>query len=346
MADVSHEWSEEVERVVAGLLGGERTTSLSGLAAEAGLDEAWVERYWQLMGLPPSSPDAPEFTHEDAGALAELHDLAERENLDARTLASLVRSVGHSTERLSWWHFEALVDHVVRQNGLLDPDARRAVIRSMDRLAPVLERQLVHAWRRQTTALVTRMAEEFGDAAQDTASIRSGRDLPLPRAVGFADIVSFTRMTATMAPDDFANFIQAFETRARDIVTANGGRVVKTIGDALLFIADDVVTGARVALGLAKATEDELGVEGIAGRPVRVSLVWGRVLARFGDVFGPSVNLASRLTDQAQPSTVLLDEVTAHRLASNPHFALTTLEAREVPGLGTLTPVRLDFARD
>ena len=63
----------------------------------------------------------------------------------------------------------------------------------------------------------------------------------------------------------FANFIQAFETRARDIVTANGGRVVKTIGDALLFIADDVVTGARVALGLAKATEDELGVPGIAG---------------------------------------------------------------------------------
>ncbi|MGP7960547.1 adenylate/guanylate cyclase domain-containing protein [Sanguibacter sp. A247] len=343
---MSDEWSQEVERVVARLLGGERSTTLHELAEESGVDDAWVARYWQLMGLPGSNPEAREYTHRDVEALADLHAVADQENFDARTFASLVRSVGHSTERLSWWHFEALVDHTVRQQGLLDPDARRAVIRAMDRLAPVLERQLVHAWRRQTAALVTRMAAEFGDADQDAASIRSGRDLPLPRAVGFADIVSFTRMTATMSPEDFSNFIQAFEARARDIVTANGGRVVKTIGDALLFIADDVVTGARVALGLAKATEDDLGVEGIAGRPVRVSLVWGRVLARFGDVFGPSVNLASRLTDQAQPSTVLLDEVTAHRLASNPHFALTNLEPREVPGLGTLTPVRLDFARD
>lgn len=343
---MSSEWAQEVEKVVAGLLGGERDLTLGGLADEARIDEAWAARYWQLIGLPAADPDRPEYTHEDADALAELHRVAEEESFDVRTVDSLVRSVGHSTERLSWWHFEALVDHVVRRQGLLDPDARRAVIRAMDRIAPVLERQLVHAWRRQTTALVSRMSLEFGDAARDAASIRSGRDLPLPRAVGFADIVSFTRTTATMNPDDFANFIQSFETRARDVVTANGGRVVKTVGDALLYVADDVVTGARVALGLAKAGRDELGGEGIAGRPVRVSLVWGRVLARFGDVFGPSVNLASRLTDQAQPSTVLMDEVTAHRLAANPNFALTTLQPREVPGLGTLTPVRLDWARD
>ena len=121
---------------------------------------------------------------------------------------------------------------------------------------------------------------------------------------------------------------------------------MKTVGDALLYVADDVATGAQVALGLAQAAEEFQGsqVAGIAGRPVRVSLVWGRVLSRFGDVFGPCVNLASRLTDQAEPSTVLMDSDTAQLLAGDPRFALLALAPREVPGLGEITPVQLSWA--
>ena len=78
--------------------------------------------------------------------------------------------------------------------------------------------------------------------------------------------------------------------------------------------------------------------------PVRVSLVWGRVLSRFGDVFGPSVNLAARLVDIADPTTVLVDRGTAGMLARDPRFALTAQPEREVQGLGTIEPVRLQWA--
>ena len=339
-------WSDAAEQLIAALLGGGPELNLAELAEEADLSPEFAQRYWQLMGLPVADPSARDFTRVDAQALRDLVKASSREGLDERTMGTLIRSVGHSTERLSLWHFEALVDHVVRRDGVSDPEARLTVAREVQRLAPALEKQLVHAWRRQMAALVGRQAVEFGDGVRrDTVARADGGELPLPRAIGFADIVSFTRLTAQLGASDFADFIQTFETRARDIVTANGGRVVKTVGDALLFIADDVVTGANVALGLANADDGDGVVAGFAGRPVRVSLVWGRVLSRFGDVFGPSVNLASRLTDQAEPSTVLMDLVTAHRLSSNPRFAQTTLAPREVAGLGMLIPVRLDWAR-
>src|SRR5690606_38937172 len=90
------------------------------------------------------------------------------------------------------------------------------------------------------------------------------------------------------------------------------------------------------ALGTAAPGDPEI--------PVRVGLVWGRVLSRFGDIFGPTVNLASRLTEQADPSTVLVDTETAAQLAASPRYALTAQPAREVPGIGPLAPVRLQRA--
>ncbi|GMA22319.1 hypothetical protein GCM10025864_00780 [Luteimicrobium album] len=134
--------------------------------------------------------------------------------------------------------------------------------------------------------------------------------------------------------------MQDFESGARDVIAAAGARVVKTIGDAVLYVADDVATGAEVALGLAEAP----ATRGEHGVPVRVSLVWGRVLARFGDVFGPSVNLAARLVDIADPGTVLVDRGTAGLLADDARFALTARPGVEVQGLGMIEPVQLQRA--
>lgn len=346
---MSSRWSTAAQELIRHLEGGSRELNLTELAAAAELNPDFVQRYWQLMGLPVTDPEEPAFTASDVESLKHLGAVMDREHLDRRTMATIIRSVGHSMDRLALWQFEALVDHMLRLHEVEDPEARLKVLEELDRVAPALEEQLVHAWRRQMAALTGRISVEFGGALPDSEiePVRDGGELPLPRAVGFADIVAFTRLTASLRATEFTDFIQAFEARARDIVTANGGRVVKTVGDALLFIADDVETGARVALGLAQAAELSQGDEitGIAGRPVRVSLVWGRVLSRFGDVFGPPVNLASRLTDQAEPSTVLMDPGTARLLQNNPAFELQTLQSHDLPGLGELTPVQLFWAR-
>ncbi|MCL3862433.1 adenylate/guanylate cyclase domain-containing protein [Actinotalea sp. K2] len=323
-------------RIEEQLLGGPRCLDLDQVAARAEVSTDEVRLFWRALGLPMPAPDAVAFTEEDATALRRVARVAREHEVGERTAVSVIRSLGHTTERLVLWQVEAIVEHLAERYDLDDTSARLLLLDRLPDLAPVLEGQLVHAWRRQLAAMAGRFAAEFGQARVTTDG---GDRLPLVRAVGFADIVSFTTRTAGLGSHDLADFVQQFESQARDVVTAAGGRVVKTIGDAVLFVADDAVAGARVALGLADAFGDGRGVA-----PVRVGLVWGRVLSRFGDVFGPPVALAARLTDQAEPGTVLLDHATAGLLAPRPELRLTELPERETSGLGSVRRFRLEHA--
>ncbi len=343
------EAGETTAALDAALLGGPRTLTLRDLAERSGVDPDLVRVYWRTLGLPHPAADDVAFTALDADAVERMMSLLRDQRVDRHTMISLTRALGHTSDRLALWQVEALVEDMATHRGLDDTSARRAVLAELADLAPVLEAQLVHSYRRQLAAIAGRYAVEFG--GQHTADDDT-EELPLARAVGFADMVSFTRRTAGLGSTDLSDFVQRFETIARDVVTQSGGRVVKTIGDAVLFVADDVVTGARVALDLARVLGGDLDVErerqvgGLAERargvtPVRVSVVWGRVLSRFGDVFGPCVNLAARLTDIAEPSTVLTDTATARLLAVRPELTLTPQPPRDLQGLGRLTPVLL-----
>jgi len=312
------------------------------------LDAEDTRLFWATLGLPHADPDDPVFTADDVAALARITKLVRSGEMGRRTAITLTRALGHTSERLVLWQVEALVEDTAARYDLDDTSARLVVLDHLADIGPLLEAQLVHSWRRHLAAMAGRIAAEFGDArASDHPDPTA---LPLARAVGFADMVSFTRRTAGFGPTDLSVFVQRFATAARDVVTAAGGRVVKTIGDAVLFIADDVVTGARVALGLAGVlgkgpdVEAERAAGGFAEgargvTPVPVGVVQGRVLSRFGDVFGASVNLAARLTDIAEPNTVLTDPATAALLERDPRFVLEPQPARELAGLGSIAPV-------
>jgi len=335
------------------LLGGPRTLSARDLARRTGIELEVVRIFWRTLGLPSSGDDEVMFTERDAQALALARALIEEHGLEPSTVVTVIRSLGHTSDRLALWQVEALVEDMETRFGLDDTSARLLVLDRLRDLAPLLEQQLLHSYRRQLAAVADRYAAEFGHL-RDVAT--DGNLLPLARAVGFADMVSFTRRTAGLGSTDLSHFVQRFETAARDVVVGAGGRVVKTIGDAVLFIADTPGVGAAVALGLADAFGTSLDVEAAKGAgglaegargvtPVRVGLVWGRVLSRFGDVFGPSVNLAARLTDVADPSSVLVDAATAQVLGGDPRFRLTEQPARELPGVGEVVPYRLESAR-
>ncbi|GAB3161602.1 adenylate/guanylate cyclase domain-containing protein [Myceligenerans halotolerans] len=336
--------SDTATRLDEAILGGPRVYTFPEIVERTGLERKRIEDFWRWMGLPVTHPTDAWFTASDVEALQEIDEVFEEQEMDARARMAFVRAMGHTTERLALWQVEALVEHLARRYDLDETSARLLALDRLPDLAEILGRQLEHAWRRQLAALTGRMAIEFAGARDEVD--HDAHQLPLPRAVGFADVVSFTKRTAGLESAELADFVQRFEAGARDIITNCGGRVVKTIGDAILFVADDAETGAEVALNLAEATGESLGTAqpDEPEIPVRVGFVWGRVLSRFGDVFGPSVNLASRLTDQAEPSTVLVDKQTADILASSSRYALTRQPVREVPGIGPLAPVRLQRA--
>lgn len=120
-------------------------------------------------------------------------------------------------------------------------------------------------------------------------------------AVGFIDLVGFTPVSQGLGPDELRAFIRDFEGVAHNAVTENGARLVKLIGDEVMFVTPD----ADAACAVAKA----LMVTFRAGRAEvqpRGGLAYGPVLLQGGDYYGEVVNLASRLADAAVPMELLV----------------------------------------
>jgi len=321
------------------LIGGPRGLTADEVAARVGVPPERVLAYRRMFGLPTAEHDAPVFAEADARAGEVLAALSRDEGIEPAILGELVRSLGHTMDRLVLWQVEALVEDLIERYELDHASARLLILDRLEGLVPHLDALLTYAYHRQLAAVAARWEAELAEVhSRDT----SGGELPLQRAVGFADMVSFTRRTAGLGATDLSAFVERFEAAARDVVAAAGGRVVKTIGDAVLFVADDPGTGALVALGLADefggSVSSELAGEARGVTPVRVSLVWGRVLSRFGDVFGVPVTLAARLTDLAAPSTVWTDVETAEALAEDERFTAEPLAPREIEGLGRIEP--------
>ena len=129
-------------------------------------------------------------------------------------------------------------------------------------------------------------------------------------AVGFVDLVGFTPLAQQLPARELLDVIVGLESRAFDLATANGGRVVKHIGDEIMIVALDARAGCETVLALMR----DLDARGIAPHG---GLAFGEVVVRHGDYYGSVVNLASRLTDEAIPGEVLVDAAVAEGAAAD-----------------------------
>ena len=280
------------------------------VAESAGVTLDDARRLWRALGFPDAGGDAA-FNEADAQALELVAAIVREGNLDLDTVVRITRGLGRTMSRLAEWQVSAL--------------AGRADLADMgEMVAPAFERLLVYAWRRHLEAAAGRM-HAMGTGDEDVVVVT--------QTVGFADLVGFTALSNGMDEDELAALVEAFETRCADIVTARGGRLVKTLGDSVLFAADEPADAVEIALEV---------VESIGARPelpdVRVGLATGPVVLRMGDVYGAPVNLASRLTTVARRNRVISDVQTTDALPAD-LYETRLLPARRMRGLGEVEPI-------
>lgn len=315
--------ADELERRV---LGGRRSLRRREVSAAAGVSLRSARRFWRALGFPNVGDASEAFTDADVDALRSVVQMVREGVLDDDTALGLIRAMGRSADRLANWEIQLLAEHLgdgVRRV----PDADTAQ-RVGDLMAEVVERTeplLVYAWRRHVASAIARMVAD--------ADVDAGRAPGPVRTVGFADLVSFTRVVRRSTERELAGLVQRFEAVTSDIVSAHGGRVVKTVGDEVLFVATAPPSAGGIALDIAEAMAEEPVLP-----DVRVGLATGPVVARLGDVFGTTVNRASRLTGIAAPGAVLVDEATAVRLEAASGFELVPQHRRTLRGVGAVTP--------
>jgi len=123
------------------------------------------------------------------------------------------------------------------------------------------------------------------------------------------------------------------QSKPAEIISQGHGRVIKTIGDEVMFVADSAVDGAPIGLDLPSRIDTDAEFP-----KVRVGLAYGGVLSRLGDVFGPVVNVAARLTSLARPGSVLVDRGLRDALEGQPGLTLRRLRRVSVRGYARLEP--------
>lgn len=144
-------------------------------------------------------------------------------------------------------------------------------------------------------------------------------------SVGFVDLVGYTSITAEMDVETLVEFTNRFRSRAHEVVGAEGGRVVKHIGDEIMFSSLDAGRACRIGLELVRS----FGEEG--SRP-RGGVAYGPLLARYGDLYGPLVNLASRLADAAVPGELLAPAGIAADIPAGSGVSLEPAGLRQLKG--------------
>lgn len=311
------------------ILGADIEFTAQQVTDQGGLSFENAQRLWRALGFPEAVADVA-YTARDVEAMRLVAASIKRGVLDEESAFRMTRALGNTMSRLADWHVSTLVGVVEAAHESDLPEARvKATLELTQAIGPDFEQLLLYAWRRHLAAAVARV-EALGAADEELLSAHV--------TVGFADLVRFTALSNGLDDSSLGSLVETFESRCADIVTGRGGRVIKTLGDAVLFVCDDPPIAAQIALDIVRQISSRQDLP-----DVRVGLATGSVINRLGDVFGPPVNLAARLTSVARTNRVIVDQTTAAALGDE--FETRTLSARPLRGFGTVEPVAVSLRR-
>jgi len=294
------------------------------VAGLAGVDPTSIAPAWRSIGFPDPPPDAELWWPSDAATFSAFDQAAEL--FGAERLAQFSRALGRAAAQVA----EAAVAMFVTDvQATLEADGRPPVELARANLTAQLAADAIpgvfeSAFRHHLEATQRRL---------DATTFTGGRDRAI-LSVGFADLVGSTELAHRLDPAGTARLAADLERVAIDSVARADGRLVKTIGDGILFTTPATGAALSIAADLAGWAAGDDRLQGL-----RVGLSSGPVVWQDGDVHGPVVNLAARLCAAADGGQVLVDEgfAAAHRPDGSPAL----VPAGELTLRGFATPVAI-----
>ena len=274
------------------------------------------------VGLPPRDADDPIYSEDDSITF-QSYDTG-TDLFGAESAKRFVRIVGSSCARIAEaavTMFQVQIEGPLRAQGGTDLEVARANMRAIATLEQV-RHMLQVLFSGHMERAIRRLRDARPRRTVDTATL----------AVGFVDLVGFTTLAQGMSPKELAAVIERFEETAYDVATERDGRVVKLIGDEVMFVAIDPVNACDIALTLFERFEKDPAVTPRGG------LAYGELLLRGGDYYGPIANLAARVAQIAVPNELLTTAAMVDAIAGAP-FVIEPAGKRMLKGFDEPVPL-------
>lgn len=297
--------------------------------ATAGPRAELLPAVFEVLGLPKPDPDAP--IHVDEELLFErfLDAWAMAPDEDSLIRAARLMAQGARAAMLGWMDLqdeqlaEPARERLLRGELEEFPDDVRVAFTKVTQLSPDMftwlsARYLEH---RSVSGIVAGF--ETFLATKGLAPIP---EPPSPPAIVFVDLTGFTRMTRECGDASAVAAATSLQRNADAVATRHAGRLVKLLGDGAMLRLADATVGVEAALDLVETMSGEGDVSPHAG------IHAGPVIERDLDVFGETVNLASRIADAARPGVVLTSEAVA-RAADSGTFHFERIHDAALKGL-------------
>ena len=320
--------SETAVRALLPFLDDEARFGIEDLAKFSGIDTEPLLDFWRALGFPVPRPGEQLFTDSDVEMLSTIVGLIADGSVEPETARQFARVIGSSLERIAAAQIDVWLrtaeDETLSQVPNVDATARSLEV------AALIPHILELVWRRRLMAEARRRLTLVG-SNEASAEV----------CVGFADLVGFTSQTQQLATSSLAEVVRRFESIAYDVIPTFGGRVVKMIGDEVMFVNDDVERSCRTALELARRYREDEELS-----DVRVGLARGPVLDLDGDVYGATVNLASRIVSVAYPGSVVISQELHEVVHDDETFTFTSLRTHYLKGIGRVPLWRMRLSGD
>jgi adenylate cyclase len=263
--------------------------TLADVAKRAGIPTTRVEEIRFAAGLSPVDPAERVFSEEDAETFAIFAvGAAQFGELPLRRFVRVMGSALAGIAEAALSLFYVNVERPMHERNAGELALAEANLRAIQTLQ-VVPRAMAGLFVAHVEAAIERFRQARRSVADDVADF----------TVGFVDLVGYTTLSRRMTVSELAAVIDRFEDTAYEVATARGGRVVKLVGDEVMFVTVTAAAACDIALAL---------LDHFAGDPSitpRGGLASGELLIRGGDYYGPVVNTAARLADLAVPHEVL-----------------------------------------
>ena len=304
-----------VERAIAG--DGPRYTPRE-IADLSEVELPLLERFSAALGIPYPGPDEREATEAQLEAARRIKAFRDA-GLPEEGMLQVARTIGMGTARIAEANRE-LVIRTLTQPGDTERDLALRLAAAAEHMLPLVGPTIIDAFQ-------LHMLEQVRRDVIGTADLASGElGGTTDTAICFADLVEFTRLGEEIPAEELGLVAGRLEEMA-SAVAEPPVRLVKTIGDAVMFVSTDpesMLVAALALIGAAEAEGDEFPL-------LRAGLACGPVLPQSGDYYGRPVNLASRITGVARPGSVVVDG--AIKEAAGEGYAYTYIGERRLKGI-------------